>query len=358
MPTLEERARRFFGAPEIRRSADRAPVSGQRHSGVAHQPAGGGAARTLSGAECRRGGGYNYRDDDRVADQPGQFSIARESRHRQQRLAARDGDAISATARMPANVFGFVDSASTSNLDTAVTWSHRFSQFLTLRIGISSCGRRAIRRRTSPIVSTCRATPASPATTRSRSTGVRPRWFFRAASPASATGQYLRQESRTHGFSPEALWRTRGGHNFTFGGSLRPQTVDVLGQQDARGRSASTDRSPDPMSRTFSWASPHSAAIAFGNADKLLRGALGQRVPHRRLAHQPDAHRQSRCAMGIRSAVHRALGRLVNLDVAPGFTAATPVVGADARAGSRGVQPRLGIALRPVAGSSLVIRAG
>ena len=53
-----------------------------------------------------------------------------------------------------------------------------------------------------------------------------------------------------------------------------------------------------------------------------------------------------------------ALGRLVNLDVAPGFTSATPVVGAELQPDRRGLQPRLGLALRPIAGSSVVIRAG
>ena len=48
----------------------------------------------------------------------------------------------------------------------------------------------------------------------------------------------------------------------------------------------------------------------------------------------------------------------MNLDVAPGFTAATPVVGAELSPDRRGIQPRVGMALRPVAGSSLVIRAG
>ena len=65
-------------------------------------------------------------------------------------------------------------------------------------------------------------------------------------------------------------------------------------------------------------------------------------------------------------------GRLVNLDVAPGFTAVSPVVASDPsgsltgrrypdvahRPDKRGIQPRLGVAWRPVAGSSLVVRAG
>jgi len=48
----------------------------------------------------------------------------------------------------------------------------------------------------------------------------------------------------------------------------------------------------------------------------------------------------------------------VNLDIASGFTAATPVVGSLLKSDPRGIQPRLGLAWRPVPGSSLVIRAG
>jgi trimeric autotransporter adhesin len=65
-------------------------------------------------------------------------------------------------------------------------------------------------------------------------------------------------------------------------------------------------------------------------------------------------------------------GRLVNLDIAPGFTAAAPVIAGDptgsitrdhypgslVRPDRRGIQPRLAIAWRPIAGSSVVVRAG
>ena len=64
--------------------------------------------------------------------------------------------------------------------------------------------------------------------------------------------------------------------------------------------------------------------------------------------------------------------RLVNLDMAPGFAAAAPVVAGNAIGGVtgqsypasllhpdfRGIEPRAGIAWRPKAASPLVIRAG
>jgi hypothetical protein len=65
-------------------------------------------------------------------------------------------------------------------------------------------------------------------------------------------------------------------------------------------------------------------------------------------------------------------GRLVNLDIAPGFAAVAPVVANDPvglltgkrypdsliRPDRRGIEPRLGIAWRPISGSSLLVRAG
>ena len=57
--------------------------------------------------------------------------------------------------------------------------------------------------------------------------------------------------------------------------------------------------------------------------------------------------------------ISETLGRLSNLAIAPGFTSAASVVGNDLIAADRsGIQPRIGIAWRPVPGSSLVVRAG
>ena len=65
-------------------------------------------------------------------------------------------------------------------------------------------------------------------------------------------------------------------------------------------------------------------------------------------------------------------GRLVNLDITPGFAAVAPVVANDpvgpltgerypdslVRPDKRGFEPRVGIAWRPISGSSVVVRAG
>ena len=126
-----------------------------------------------------------------------------------------------------------------------------------------------------------------------------------------------------------SVWRTRGGHNVTFGGASA-RNLDVFSQQNARGTSPSPDRSPD---RT----SPISCS-----AFRTLRDRVRQRRQILRArsvnAYVTDDWRISPALTvntGVRweyeSPFTESLGRLVNLDVAPGFSAATPVVGADAR---------------------------
>jgi hypothetical protein len=71
--------------------------------------------------------------------------------------------------------------------------------------------------------------------------------------------------------------------------------------------------------------------------------------------------------LGVRweyeSPITEKYGRLVNLDIAPGFVSATTEIAGDAgnslvRPDRSGFQPRIGLAWRPKAASSLVIRAG
>ena len=254
MPTLEERAGDFSGGQRNSRSGDGPAVSRQRDTRFAHQPPGCRAAGAVSGAERRRRR-LQLRGDDRFADQSGQFSIARESRHRQQGLAARDGELSALGSTDTQSVFGFVDSAERVDLDTAVTWSHRFNQFVTLRTGYQFLRQT---NDSTPHFANLLNVSGAAGIAGNNQEAVNwgpPALVFSSGTAGVATGQYLRQASRIHAFTAETLWRTRGGHNLTFGGAVRPQTVDVLGQQDARGSvQLQRFRLPDRIWRIFCWA--------------------------------------------------------------------------------------------------------
>jgi len=146
----------------------------------------------------------------------------------------------------------------------------------------------------------------------------------------------------------------------TIGGDYRRRLLDVVSQQNARGTLSFTGSSTGSDVADFLLGLPRTSAIAFGNADKSLRASAAD-------AYVTDDWRLSptfTANVGLRwefeSPFTEALGRLANLDVAPGFTAVRAVTSGDAglHADFRGIQPRLGVAWRPVAGSSLVIRAG
>src|SRR5204862_3796557 len=152
----------------------------------------------------------------------------------------------------------------------------------------------------------------------------------------------------------------------------RRQHVDVLSQQDPRGSFAFTGTATGSDLADFLLGIPHTSAIAFGNADKFLRASAYD-------AYANDDWRVSpgfTTTLGLRweyeTPMSELFGRLVNLDVTPGFTAARPVVATNPvgaltaarypdsllRPDRGGVQPRVAIAWRPVPGSSLIIRSG
>jgi trimeric autotransporter adhesin len=195
--------------------------------------------------------------------------------------------------------------------------------------------------------------------------------------------EYARNANQTQAFSYQSLWY-RGKHSLQFGGDVRRLQFDVVSQQDARGTFSFTGAgtqemvSGAPVAGTgsdladFLIGTPDAATIAFGNADKYLRGW------------SYDAYIDDDFRFKTGLTIHAGLrwefadplteekNRLVNLDVAPGFTAAKPVLASDPtgpitgqtyptsllRPDYRGIEPRVGLAWRPRANSPLVIRAG
>ena len=64
----------------------------------------------------------------------------------------------------------------------------------------------------------------------------------------------------------------RGRHNFTIGGDIRRHQIDILSQQDPRGRFTFTGAATGSDFADFLLGIPATSAIAFGNADKYFRG--------------------------------------------------------------------------------------
>jgi len=117
---------------------------------------------------------------------------------------------------------------------------------------------------------------------------------------------------------------------------------------------------------------PDTASIAFGNADKYLRGWISNVFVNDDWRVNSGLTLNAGLRWEYAAPFTELRNRLVNLDVAPGFGAAAPLLAGDPtgaisgqsypdsllRPDYRGIEPRIGIAWRPRPASALVIRAG
>jgi hypothetical protein len=184
-------------------------------------------------------------------------------------------------------------------------------------------------------------------------------------------GQNSFTRNQTAGLAWTLMWM-RGPHNLTLGADFRRQQNNPLAQQDPRGSFTFTGAAAGSDFAGFLLGVPDASAIAFGNADKYYRAASYDGY----VADDWRWKANLTVNVGLRweynSPITERYGRLVNLDVAPGFSAIAPVVAANptgpvtgrqypdslVHPDKRAFQPRIGISWRPLPASSLVVRAG
>jgi hypothetical protein len=268
-------------------------------------------------------------------------------------------------------LFGFRDDREGTGVDLQGNWAYRISQFLNMRSRYQYI-------RTSntslPYFANLTNVAAEAGIAGSDQDPLNwgpPTLQFASDMAGLSDGRYSRSRGNTHVVGSE-LQSFRGRHTITAGGEYRRISLDVVSQQDPRGTFSFTGARTGSDFADFLLGLPQTASIAYGNADKYFRS-------NTYAAYVTDDWRLSpsfTMNIGVRweyeSPISERFDRLVNLDVAPDFTAAEEVLASAAtgdvtgteypqslvRPDRRGFQPRLGIAWRPVPGSSLVVRAG
>jgi len=183
--------------------------------------------------------------------------------------------------------------------------------------------------------------------------------------------QYSSIHNQTNGLSFDGLWN-HGRHNITYGTSFRRIQLNSLGQQNPRGSFTFNGLAAGSDFAGFLLGVPDAASIAFGNADKYFRSSSHDAF----IADDWRVRSSFTLNIGVRweynTPITELYGRLVNLDVAPGFTAVTPVLGRSptgpltqqsypaslVHPDWNNISPRIGISWRPFSASSMVVRAG
>ena len=279
--------------------------------------------------------------------------------------------AIQRTSTDAGTVFGLTDATEVSGIDTAVNWSHRFSQLLSIRLRYQFTR-----------LSTSVTPYFANRTNVSGDAGITgnlqdpadwgpPRLQFSSGVVGIGSPQAATNSNHTNASGAEMLL-SHGRHNITFGGDLRRQQWSIVSQQDARGVFTFSGTATGSDLADFMLGLPHASSIAFGNADKGFVAPAYDAYVTDDWRVGPGLTVNAGVRWEYESPITEAYDRLVNLDVAPAYSAISPVLASNPvgsltgqhypdtliRSDWRGLQPRIGLALRPIAGSSLVIRAG
>lgn len=268
------------------------------------------------------------------------------------------------------SLLGFADSRNSSSLDAQAVWFKRPSRNVTVNARYQYTRARS---ESVPYFANRENVSGNAGITGNDQNP--PNWgppslTFASDLAALTDGVYSSSRTQTHLWGAD-ISKFGGPHNVTFGGEFRMQRSDIFAQQDPRGSFAFTGAATSVDFADFLLGLPQTSAIAFGNPDKFFSGRTYA-------AYISDDWRvSSRLTLifGLRweyeSPISEANGRLVSLDVAPGFSDVSPVLAGDVGTltGQRyseslvhpdrsGFLPRVGLALRPRVASSLVIRAG
>lgn len=279
------------------------------------------------------------------------------------------------------NLFDFLDTTDALGINTGIHWSHRFSQRLFLNVGYRYT---RLATQVTPYWENRANFSGEAGITGNNQEPMNwgpPSLSFSTGLAGLSDAQSSFDRNQTSAFSPAMLW-IRDQHNIRFGVDFRRQEFNYLSQQDPRGTFTFTGAATEGIVNgaavggsdfaDFLLGIPDTSSIAFGNADKYLRESVydGYLTDDWRISPQFTLNAGMRWEYG--APITELYARLVNLDITPGFSAVAPVVANDpvgpltgerypdslVRPDKRGFEPRVGIAWRPISGSSVVVRAG
>lgn len=269
------------------------------------------------------------------------------------------------------NLFNFLDTGTSLGLSTNVNWRHAFASRLYGTYGLQF-SRMSVR--TTPFFANRQNISGAAGITGNNQDAVNwgpPSLVFSSGISPLTDAQAATTHNQTTAVSAGMLW-LRGRHNVQFGADYKRLQFNSLSQQDPRGSFTFNGAATGSDFGGFLQGIPDTSSIAFGNADKYFRSSSYDAFVSDDMRLSPELTLTAGLRWEYGSPITELYGRLVNLDIAPGFGAVAPVIAASPVGSLTGrhypgslvegdprlLQPRLAIAWRPLPGSSVVVRAG
>ena len=281
--------------------------------------------------------------------------------------------AFQSTRSDDSNLVGFLDTGNTTGMNTNVSWRHTYKPRLFVTLGYQFSRQTA---RIAPFFANRQNVSGNAGISGNNQDHTNwgpPNLTFASGITPLYDAQSSFTRNQTNGLSVETFYY-RGRHNMTFGGDYRKIQSNLLSQQDPRGSFTFTGASTGTQSdfASFLLGKPDTSSIAFGNADKYLRSSASDLFFTDDWRIGPGLTLNAGARWEYGSPIKERYGRLVNLDIAPGYSAQVPVIGKNPIGALTGrhfpeslvaptrnaIQPRIGVSWRPLPASSMVIRGG
>jgi len=279
--------------------------------------------------------------------------------------------AFQSTRSDSTSIFNFDDGTRTLGMTTNLNWMHRISQRMFITTGVTYSRQSS---RLTPFFA-YRQNVSGDAGINGNNQEA-PYWGppslqFASGITSLTDSQYSFTRNQTAGVSENVFWN-HGSHNVTAGGDVKRQQFNLLSQQNPRGTFQFTGQVAGSDFAGFLLGVPDGSAIAYGNADKYFHAGSYDAYLTDDWRMSPSLTINSGFRWEYNSPVIEKYGRLVNLDVASGFSQVAPVVATSPTGSLTGthypdslvqpnkhaIQPRIGLSWRPFMASSMVIRAG
>jgi hypothetical protein len=276
------------------------------------------------------------------------------------------------------NLFNFLDTTNGLGINTTANWYHRFTQRLSMNASYQfSRSRNRITPFFANRVNVEGLAGINGGDTTSAYWGPPSLTFSQSGIAGLSDTNSSNNRSETNTLDFELDWN-RLRHNVKIGGEFRRQEANNLNQSNPEGGFTFTGAATQNASGAggsdfadFLTGIPDTSSIAYGNADKYMRQSVYAAYANDDFRVNPELSINAGVRWEYGAPVTELKDRLVNLDIAPGFATETPVLATSptgavtgqsyptslVRPDKIGVAPIIGIAWRPISGSSLLVRA-